>query len=118
MGQNRYKKLYLSDLEKEIKYEHGEQFLKDFKASYYWSKLSSAIFESRNLYYRDWNKPKKGNIFMRLTFPIFIIIIFLLAWVGGAIKWIFTGDSEIFKPKSKIRNFFEKWNDKGGFDII
>lgn len=118
MGQNRYKKLYLSDLEKEIKHEHGEQFLKDFKTTYYWSKLSSAIFESRNLYYREWNKPKKGSVGFRLTYPIFIISALTIHWLGGALKWIFTGDSEIFKPKSKIRLFFEKWNDKGGFDFI
>lgn len=55
---------------------------------------------------------------MRLTFPAFILSVLLFRWVVGAIKWVLTGDSEVFKPKSKIRNFFEKWSDKGGFDII
>lgn len=118
MGQTRYRKLDLYDLEKDIKYKHGEQFLQDFKKTYYWSKLSSVMFESRNLYYREWNKPKKGNILYRLTFPIFIILILLVHSIGGSFKWVFTGDSEIFKPKSRIRLFFEKWNDKGGFDVI
>lgn len=118
MGKSRYKKLYTSDLEKEIKYEHGEQFLQDFKKTYYWNKLSDVFFESRNLYYREWNRPKKGSVGFRLTYPIFIISALTIHWLGGGLKWIFTGDSEIFKPKSKIRLFFEKWNDKGGFDYI
>jgi len=50
MGKNRYRKLYLSDLEKEIKDEHGEQVLKDLKGTYYWSKLNTVMFESRSLY--------------------------------------------------------------------
>lgn len=118
MGKSRYKKLYMSDLEKEIKYEHGEQFLKDFKQTYYYTKLIDVISESRELYYREWNRPKKGSVLYRLTFPIFIILILLVHFIGGGVKWVFTGDSEIFKPKSKIRLFFEKWNDKGGFDVI
>lgn len=118
MGKHRYRKLYLSDLEKEIKYEHGEQFLKDFKETYYWTKLRSAIFESRDLYFREYNTPTKGNIFIRLTFPLFVISVFLVAWVGGAIKWVLTGNSEILKHKSKVRSFFEMWNDKGGFDLL
>lgn len=108
----------MSDLEKEIKDEHGEQVLKDLKGTYYWNKISNTIFESRNLYYRKWNKPTKGNVLIRLTYPFFIILVLLIGWLGGGIKWVLTGDSEIFKPKSKIRLFFEKWNDKGGFDFI
>lgn len=118
MGKSRYKKLYMSDLEKEIKYEHGEQFLKDFKQTYYYTKLIDVISESRELYYREWNRPKKGSVLYRLTFPIFIILILLVYSIGGGVKWVLFGDSEIFKPKSKIRLFFEKWNDKGGFDSI
>lgn len=118
MVKSRYKRLYMSDLEKEIKYEHGEKFLDEFRGTYYYTKLRTVIFESRNLYYRDWNRPKKGSILYRLTFPVFIILILLVFFIGGSIKWVLFGDSEIFKPKSKIRLFFEKWNDKGGFDYI
>lgn len=57
----------------------------------------------------SWEKVEyKGNTFVRLTFPIFLILIILLSFVIRPIHWLFTG-SWWFKEKWGIEKFLCKW---------
>jgi hypothetical protein len=57
----------------------------------------------------EWEKVEyTGNTFVRLTFPIFLILIILLSFVIRPIHWLFTG-SWWFKEKWGIEKFLCKW---------
>lgn len=102
----------------DIIYEHGEKFFNDFKNTYYYSKLRTAIYNSNRLYKVKEKKTHKGSTLFRLTFPLFILSSYSVYFIIGGIKWVLTGENDVLSNDTKIRKFFNKWNDLGGFNIL
>lgn len=93
---SKVKKLYSDDFLKKIEYSTGKQFVEDFKKTYYWEKLSRAIYEE-NFYVRDYPKNKAK---LRITFLPFLTCILIL-YVISLFKYLFTG-TFYFAEKSLI----------------
>lgn len=112
MRLNKVKKLYGDEFLKKIEYSAGTQFVEDFKKTYYWQKVRTAIFDE-DFYIRDYpkNKPK-----LRLTFSLYLICI-LLFHLFAAIKWMFTG-SYNYDEKSFFVKKMIVWDRYCRFNII
>lgn len=65
------------------------------------------------LYEYDYSK---RNSKLRITFPLFLAVIFIFTIVG-AFKWLFTGDY-YFKHDSWIIRNISKWDKYCGFNIM
>lgn len=106
------KKIYPQDFLNEIEYSTGKQFVEDFKKTYYWGELSTAIFE-KNFYVKDYpkNKPK-----LRITFLPFLICILIL-YVVSLFKYLFTGSFQ-FGEKNLIIRKMIAWDRYCRFNII
>ena len=106
------KKIYPQDFLKKIEYSTGKQFVEDFKKTYYWQKLSTAIFDE-DFYVRDYpkNKPK-----LRITFLPFLICILIL-YVVSLFKYLFTGTFQ-FSEKNLIIRKMIAWDKYCRFNII
>lgn len=92
MKLNKTQKLYGHMFDKIISGEAGEQFLKDFKATYYYKKISNVISDSDIMvHYYPKNKSK-----LRITFPLFLICILLIN-IFMCFNWLFTGNIYIKK---------------------
>lgn len=111
----KYKRLSGQDVSKEVKkyFEEIESPLNEYQIE----KLESdwgnnvGMYGDLNLPFQaySWEKVEyKGNTFVRLTFPIFLILIILLSFVIRPIHWLFTG-SWWFKEKWGIEKFLYKW---------
>lgn len=117
MAKRRYRKLYASDLLKEIKYYQGENFAKDFSKTYYYSKiLDMLLTNNTDLYIKEPMSKVKSIFIIRLTYPLYIIFN-LLFLITGAIYWLLTGKYLSLDTKNKLRQFIEKWDDLGGFGL-
>ena len=109
---SKVKKIYPQDFLNEIEYSTGKQFVEDFKKTYYWQKLSTAIFDE-DFYVRDYpeNKPK-----LRITFLPFLICILIL-YVVSLFKYLFTGTFQ-FGEKNLIIRKMIAWDKYCRFNII
>jgi hypothetical protein len=109
---SKVKKLYPQEFLEKIKYSAGRQFVEDFKKTYYWQQLSTAIFEE-DFYVRDYpkNKPK-----LRITFLPFLICILILN-VVSLFKYLFTGSFR-FSEKNLILRKMIAWDKYCRFNII
>lgn len=104
--------MYNRDFDKLIAQTQGQQFLEDFKKTYYYSKLFNVIFDN-NIYVEDYKKsiPK-----YRLTFPFFIIAVMLIN-ITMCINWIFTGTAQI-NHKSWVARKMIQWDKACNFNIV
>jgi len=104
--------MYNTDFEKLIMQQHGEQFLKDYRETYYAEKLRSVISD-RDIYIRDYKRTKPKY---RLTFPIFIITVLLINLIM-CIRWLFIGSLDM-SEKWLITKLMIKWDRTCNFNII
>lgn len=104
--------MYNQDFDKLIKNTQGQQFLEDFKKTYYYSKLFDVIFDN-NIYVDDY---KKATPKYRLTFPLFIIAVMLIN-IAMCVKWLFTGTAQI-NHKSWVGRKMIQWDKTCNFKII
>jgi len=104
--------MYNTDFEKLIMQGHGEQFLRDYRETYYAEKLRSVISES-DIYVRDYKRtvPK-----YRITFPFFLLSVILINLLM-CIKWLFVG-SLTMNENWWLTKFMIKWDRICNFNIV
>lgn len=109
---SKVKKVYQQDFLKKIEYSTGKQFIEDFKKTYYWEKIRTAISEE-DFYVGDFpkNKPK-----LRITFLPFLICILIL-YVISLFKYLFTGSFQFGEKNLIIRKMID-WDKYCRFNII
>lgn len=104
--------MYNQDFDKLIKQTQGQQFLEDFKETYYYEKLRNVVSEN-NIYVRDYVKSKPKY---RITFPFFLLCVLLIN-IFAAVKWLFTGSLEI-DEKGWIGRKLIAWDKTCNFKIV
>ena len=109
---SKVRKMYNTDFEKLIIQQHGEQFLIDYRKTYYWEKLSKLISES-DIYVRDY---KRTTPKYRITFPLFLIAVLLINLVM-CIRWFFIGSLEM-NENWVITKLMIKWDRACKFNIV
>jgi hypothetical protein len=112
MKLTKVKPLYTTDFNRLIENRHGKQFLQDFRNTYYYNKMTDLLFE-RDIFVRDFSK---RNSKLRITFPLFLVIVLLLN-IFGCFKWLFTGSAR-FKEKNWIIKKVIQWDKYCGFNIV
>ena len=66
----------------------------------------------------QWDKLEKTSPILRLTAPIYIVVIFVL-FLFRPVKYIFTGDSYYHtRKKKKLYDFLKKWEKAIGIYIV
>jgi hypothetical protein len=109
---SKVKKVYPQEFLEKIKYSAENQFIDDFKKTYYLQQLSTAIFEE-DFYVRDYpkNKPK-----LRITFLPFLFCVLIL-YIVAFLKYILTGTFQ-FGEKNLILRKMIAWDKHCRFNII
>lgn len=109
---SKVKKLYPQEFLEKIKYTTGNQFVEDFKKTYYWEKIREAISDN-SFYIREHPKNKAK---LRITFLPFLICILILN-VISLFKYLFTGTFQ-FSEKNLIIRKMIAWDKYCRFNII
>lgn len=109
---SKVRKMYNTDFEKFIIQQYGEQFLKDYRSTYYWEKLS-VLISGRDIYVRDYDRIKPKY---RITFPLFIISILLIN-IFMCFRWFFIGSFDM-NENWKITKLIIKWDRICNFNIV
>lgn len=110
MKTNKLKKIYSFELErqykKQFKLEISDTF--DYRLRQFFENICD-----KSIYQYDYTKRESK---LRITFPFFILIIFL-ASIYSCFKWLFTG-SYILNNKSWFVRNMVKWDKYCGFNMI
>ncbi len=109
---SKVRKMYSNEFDKLILNLHGEQFLTDYRNTYYYNKLFQVISEN-NIYIPDYKKPKAK---LRITFPLFLFTIMVINIVM-CIVWLFSG-SAVMKSNWHLTKLMIRWDRYCNFNII